>query len=43
MTSSEELERTLLDNDLVGTEEKTAAESMPKVLPDLGKTLVTTS
>ena len=30
-------------DDVVRTEEETAAESMPKVLSDLGKTLVTIS
>ena len=29
MTSEEELERTLLDDDIAGTKEGTAAESMP--------------
>ena len=43
MTSEDELERTLLDDDRVETEEATDAESMPKVLSGLGKTLATIS
>ena len=43
MTSEDELERTLMNDDVVGTEEATEDESMPKLLSGLGKTLATIS
>ena len=43
MTSEEEFERTLLNDDVEGTEGATAAESMPKVMSGLSKTLATIS
>ena len=43
MTSEDELERTLMDDDVVATEQATEDESMPKLLSGLGKTLATIS
>ena len=43
MTSEDELERTLMDDDVVATEQATEGESMPKLLSGLGKTLETIS
>ena len=43
MTSEDELERTLMDDDVVATEQATEDESMPKMLSGLGKTLATIS
>ena len=42
MTSEDELERTLMDDD-VATEQATEDESTPKLLSGLGKTLATIS
>ena len=43
MTSEDEWERSLMDDDAVGRAEATEAELMPKVLSGLGKTLATIS
>ena len=43
MTSEDELERSLMDDDVVATEQATEDESMPKLLSGLGKTLATIS
>ena len=43
MTSEDELERTLMDDDIVATEQATEDESMPKLLSGLRKTLATIS
>ena len=43
MTSGDELERTLMGDDVVATEQATEDEWMPKLLSGLGKTLATIS